>query len=163
VSKRPPDRTVGIPPAAEPTSRDDSEGPRLIVVEGQRPGLSVRLERDETTIGRSDDSDLVLSSSVVSAVHARVARTAQGFAIEDAESTNGVLVNGKALARGERRALEHGDAITISDHLLLFVSRRSLADRTDMSTIHIDRAAVDREVEALLREFPSLRSGERRA
>lgn len=95
-------------------------------------------------------------------MHARVGRGEQGFAIEDADSTNGVLVNGALLARGERRVLDHADVVTISDHLLLFVERRSIVDQTAMSTIHIDRAAASREAEALLREFPSLRPGARR-
>lgn len=153
-----PDRTIELGSGGE--QQPNEPPPALIVVAGRNPGTRLDLGRgapETAVIGRDGDCDLVLESPVVSGRHARVVRGSSGFTIEDDDSTNGVRVNGRQVPAGERHELEHGDAIQLSDHLLLFVSRPSVADRTDFSTIHIDSDRVSRQAEALLREFESLR------
>ena len=120
------------------------------------PG-SVELGPEATTIGREGTNDLVLDSTVVSGLHAEVRRDGDEYVIVDCDSTNGVVVNGSRLPARTESPLQHGDAISISDHLLLFLCRDSSADRMDFSTIQIDKSRATRESEALLKEFPALR------
>jgi pSer/pThr/pTyr-binding forkhead associated (FHA) protein len=148
--------TIAFDGHAAPAGGPSSVPPRLVVVVGVDTGRKLVLDRDEVSVGRDPQNDLVLGSSVVSARHARVRRQDDGFAIEDCDSTNGVRVNGEQLPVGKRRVLRHGDAISISDHMLLFLSRISSADMVDFSTIQIDRDRASREAEELLKEFPGI-------
>ena len=149
--------TIAFDGHGAPPGGDADLPPRLVVVVGADTGRKLVLDRDELSVGRDPQNDLVLGSSVVSARHARVRREGDGFAIEDCDSTNGVRVNGEELPVGQRRLLRHGDAISISDHMLLFLCRSSSADMVDFSTIQIDRDRASREAEELLKEFPGIR------
>ena len=64
------------------------------------------------TIGRSSDCDIVLEAPVVSSVHAilRVLPTGDGYAIEDAGSTNGTFVGSRA-NRVEGKATAYADNV----------------------------------------------------
>ena len=64
------------------------------------------------SIGRSEDCDWVLSASGVSRVHAMVRYLNGIYFIED-RSTNGMLLNGAPLVRGEPSALSEGDRLLI--------------------------------------------------
>lgn len=64
------------------------------------------------SIGRSEDCDWVLSASGVSRVHAMVRYLNGIYFIED-RSTNGMLLNGASLIKGDPSALKHGDRLLI--------------------------------------------------
>jgi type VI secretion system protein ImpI len=64
------------------------------------------------SIGRSEDCDWVLSASGVSRVHAMVRYLNGMYFIED-RSTNGMLLNGTPLIKGEPSALKDGDRLMI--------------------------------------------------
>ncbi|MGN6657018.1 MAG: type VI secretion system-associated FHA domain protein TagH [Rhodanobacter sp.] len=64
------------------------------------------------SIGRSEDCDWVLSASGVSRVHAMVRYLNGIYFIED-RSTNGMLLNGAPLVKGEPSALTDGDRLLI--------------------------------------------------
>ncbi|GLQ99210.1 type VI secretion system-associated FHA domain protein TagH [Dyella mobilis] len=64
------------------------------------------------SIGRSDDCDWVLSASGVSRVHAMVRYLNGIYFIED-RSTNGMLLNGSPLPKGDPASLKHGDRLQI--------------------------------------------------
>lgn len=69
----------------------------------------------ETTggsIGRSEDCDWVLAASGVSRVHAMIRYLNGMYFIED-RSTNGMLLNGTALMKGDPSALNDGDRLLI--------------------------------------------------
>ncbi|MDH4444728.1 MAG: FHA domain-containing protein [Akkermansiaceae bacterium] len=62
------------------------------------PGLTaqpyhIELDRPLITLGRGNDNDLVISSSSVSTHHANLKRTASGYELHDAGSTNGIMVD----------------------------------------------------------------------
>ncbi len=54
-------------------------------------------EKNTFTIGRRDDSDLMLTDAVVSGQHARLERQQDGWMIADLDSSNGTEVNGQAI------------------------------------------------------------------
>jgi pSer/pThr/pTyr-binding forkhead associated (FHA) protein len=140
-----------MPLPMERAAADDSE-PMLVVVEGLEPGRRFPLRAGETTIGRRAGHHVVLPSPAVSNDHARIEARDGQFWIEDLESTNGVAVNGGRVAADQPRRLGNGDAIRISDHLLLF-HHGSAARATVAQTIEIDRAAAEATVEELLKEI----------
>jgi pSer/pThr/pTyr-binding forkhead associated (FHA) protein len=72
-----------------------------------------------TCIGRTADNDVVIDNAGVSAHHAFIMQDGDVFVIEDANSTNGVFVNGQ---RVTRKQLQFGDEITIFKHILKFTA-----------------------------------------
>lgn len=69
-------------------------------------------EGRDGSIGRSEDCDWVLSSSGVSRVHAMI-RCLNGIYFIEDRSTNGMLLNGVPLLKGEPSALKQGDRLQI--------------------------------------------------
>lgn len=72
-------------------------------------------------IGRSAESDLVLSHGTVSRRHAAISLTGQGWVIKDLNSTNGTYLNGKEIAEA---LLKPGDVVEIGDSELLIEEGR---------------------------------------
>ncbi|MFN2460370.1 MAG: FHA domain-containing protein [Candidatus Velthaea sp.] len=75
--------------------------------------------RDGLWIGRADDNDVIVADARVSRHHARVVGDGEAFAIEDAGSSNGTFVDGRA-ARRER--LTAGSIVTVGDTYLRVVT-----------------------------------------
>ena len=69
-------------------------------------------EGRDGSIGRSEDCDWVLSASGVSRVHAMI-RCLNGIYFIEDRSTNGMLLNGAPLIKGEPSALKQGDRLQI--------------------------------------------------
>ncbi|RUL77703.1 type VI secretion system-associated FHA domain protein TagH [Dyella choica] len=88
-----------------------------LVVQGQQAAqFGSRSQRTfhakDGSIGRSEDCDWVLSASGVSRVHAMVRFLNGIYFIEDC-STNGMLLNGSPLLKGDPAALKSGDRLQI--------------------------------------------------
>ncbi len=69
----------------------------------------------QLTVGRAPDNDIQLDLLQISKRHAIFSRDAQGWAVEDLRSTNGVYVNGRRLARCRLQAT---DVVQIGPFLL---------------------------------------------
>ena len=83
------------------------------------PAPPLALERDQpTTIGRADDSTIVLSDSTVSRRHAAVEWKDGGFVVRDAGSRNGVFLNGE---RVDQALLKGDDEIRIGERVFTFL------------------------------------------
>lgn len=92
--------------------------PRL-VIKSLQDGLRVYdIAQDSIVIGRGDDADLLLPNISVSRHHARLIVGAESIEIEDMGSSNGTLVNGKAV---ERMTLASGDEISMGKFNLVFM------------------------------------------
>lgn len=72
-----------------------------------------------TKIGRAADNDVVIDNAGVSGHHAAITRDGDSFYVEDFNSTNGVFLNGRRVAREQ---LSYGDEITIYKHKLKFTA-----------------------------------------
>ncbi len=83
----------------------------------------VELDKDQLTIGRSADSDIVLDNAGVSSQHAVIKKQGSGYVIADSGSSNGVFVNGKKI---EAQALEYRDEIQIYNYVLKYMASRGL-------------------------------------
>ena len=71
---------------------------------------SFPLVAPEVLIGRKSDADVVLNNQHVSRHHAKLVKTADGYALQDLGSTHGTFVNE---SRVENKALKHGDKISL--------------------------------------------------
>ncbi len=90
----------------------------LIRIGGEGPLTHVLSRR--TRIGRAAGCELQIESGSVSRHHALVLVGARETIIEDLNSTNGVLVNGRKVTR---HVLSDGDAVTIGESQFRYVSR----------------------------------------
>jgi pSer/pThr/pTyr-binding forkhead associated (FHA) protein len=91
----------------------ESEGGKVLLL--RMPPESVR------TLGRTARADFIVSAALVSRLHCRLtADRADQLIVEDLDSRNGTLVNGK---RVERAVLKPGDQLTVGR--VEFTVRRS--------------------------------------
>ena len=90
---------------------------RLTVIKGFNKGAEFPLELDEITIGRGEDSDIVLNIAEVSRKHAVLTKAEEGYMIRDLGSTNGTFVDKKAI--GGKYLLKPGDTVMLGDAIYL--------------------------------------------
>src|SRR5689334_919987 len=112
---------VGPDSTASLTSTD--RRPVLVALAGELLATPIPLERPEVTLGRALEADVRVNDAKASRLHACISSEvdpASGeatFRIRDLNSTNGTLVNGRAVAEA---TLRHGDKILIGDQLFRF-------------------------------------------
>jgi chromosome segregation ATPase len=104
-----------VNPVASPAADWSAE---LIRVDGERTVTHVLSRR--TRIGRASGCELQIDSSSVSRHHALVVVGPREVIIEDLNSTNGVLVNGRKVSR---QVLSDGDAVTIGEVQFRYFAR----------------------------------------
>ena len=71
-----------------------SNATKLVIVEGDRTGHSIALDRRELTIGRAEDSDLIVDDEFASTHHAKLVLINSDWLIQDLNSTNGTFLDG---------------------------------------------------------------------
>ena len=92
---------------------------RLVVVQGDQVGKAWYLNRPLTFLGRGNDNDIVVLDIAASRKHLRLDRHAEGFRVQDLQSGNGTMLNGRRITREE---LYDGDRIEVGAHVLEFAS-----------------------------------------
>ncbi|MCB5186581.1 FHA domain-containing protein [Methylobacillus caricis] len=92
------------------------------------------LDQGRLTIGRRPNSDIRLENLAISGEHAVVSTTDGESYIEDANSTNGTLVNGKAI---NRHLLQDGDVIGLGRHQIEYREEDIAASRGFERTIMV--------------------------
>jgi hypothetical protein len=88
--------------APAPGRRDGgrrSAARRLVVTEGPLAGTTVTLTDAPVTLGRADDSTLVLTDDYASSRHARLVPGDDAWLLEDLGSTNGTFLDGSKVSR----------------------------------------------------------------
>jgi pSer/pThr/pTyr-binding forkhead associated (FHA) protein len=108
-------------------NEDPADGPRqnrdqipkavLEVVNGLNQGQSFDIRSHQTTIGRSEDNDIILPLETISACHAKFVFADGSWMIRDQGSFNGVFVNNRKVTSQQ---LESDDRITIGDVVMQF-------------------------------------------
>ena len=106
---------VGSSATAAPAADWSAE---LIRIDGERPVTHVLSRR--TRIGRATGCELQIDSGSVSRHHALIMVGPRESVIEDLNSTNGVLVNGRKVSR---QVLCDGDAVTIGETQFRYMAR----------------------------------------
>jgi len=77
----------------------------------------IDLDHGTVTIGRATDNDIRLDDSAVSSHHAKIVTFFNVSYIEDLDSTNGTIVNGRVI---KKYTLHTGDIVLLGKHQLLF-------------------------------------------
>ncbi|MBN2025559.1 MAG: DUF3662 and FHA domain-containing protein [Actinobacteria bacterium] len=111
---QPPTEKVG---AGQQYARAENRLGVLTMLGGEKAGISHKLEKVKTSIGRAEENDLVLADPRASRFHAEIDRTPSGYIVRDLESTNGTMVRGRKV---QQRLLEDGDTLTIGETEIRF-------------------------------------------
>src|ERR1044072_4508047 len=97
--------------------------PVLVALAGELMATPIPLERAEVTLGRALEVDVRVNDGKASRLHASIKSEVDAvsgesvFKIRDLNSTNGTLVNGRAITEA---VLRHGDKILIGSQLFRF-------------------------------------------
>lgn len=93
----------------------------LIVRRGADAGSRFLLDTENTTVGRSQDADILLDDISVSRRHAVFTRTDQGVVVKDVGSLNGTYVNRQMV---DEQLLQPGDEVQIGKFRLVYYAAR---------------------------------------
>ncbi|MGA9723159.1 MAG: FHA domain-containing protein [Candidatus Binatus sp.] len=112
--QRAPARPSQSPITAPPRGVGNTQGARLVAVDRIDPvPAEYSLMKDEITIGRGEDNDVVIPHASVSRQHARLMRRDGGFELMDLNSTNGSYVDDRQI-RGSA-FLSAGSRVRLGD------------------------------------------------
>ena len=89
----------------------------LVSLGGPDQGKDYRMMKEKTSIGKSEESDLVIKSDFISRNHAMLVHEKGKFILNDLESTNHTFVNDKKISR---RILKDNDLIKFGEALYKF-------------------------------------------
>lgn len=91
----------------------------LLVIKGPNIGDKFFIDREESFIGRSPESDVLLDDITVSRKHVIIRKDEEGCRIIDAGSLNGSYLNGNIV---EEAVLQDGDRLQIGKYIFLYFS-----------------------------------------
>lgn len=86
---------------------------KIIFRGGVQAGKEFQISDEEITLGRDLGSTIVLDDVQISRNHLRIYREKGDLFVEDLKSTNGSLLNGKALKKAQK--LKNGDIVTMGE------------------------------------------------
>jgi pSer/pThr/pTyr-binding forkhead associated (FHA) protein len=125
---------------------------KIIINRGSFRLDEVVFEQGTTTIGRASDNTIALEDTAVSSHHAKIVTLFHTSYIEDLDSTNGTLVNGKSV---QKRTLRSGDVVALGNHQLLFQSDNDTQKTSETSETLMLKGS---EVKQRLSEFMQAQS-----
>ncbi|ROS26163.1 FtsK/SpoIIIE domain-containing protein [Cellulomonas sp. PhB150] len=128
-------RAGSVVTLVDPAHDDAVAGARVQVLTGPAAGLDVEVPRGLATLGRGEDSDVVIDDPMVSRSHARVLVGAH-VEIVDAGSSNGVVVGG---GRVDRAVVGPSDYVLLGDSVLR-VTPLAPDDRDDSAVVMFNRS-----------------------
>lgn len=76
------------------------------------PFEKYQISKNETTVGRNQKADIVLDDQEVSSFHAKFILKNNSLIVEDTDSVNGIVVNGKKV---NKQTLAEGDTVNIGN------------------------------------------------
>jgi ABC transport system ATP-binding/permease protein len=107
---------VEVPPQQVP----ESHRAKLVGISGKHRGEELLLDRSPIRLGRSEENDLRIEHPSISRKHLRLHLDNGTWKVMDAESRNGVRVNGEPYAQ---IGLRHGDVVEVGHLRYAFVER----------------------------------------
>ena len=103
------------------------DGDKRLLIRSEGDSEVVHVLTRKTSVGRTPDNDLQIDAKFISRHHAVILAGPAHTIIEDLNSTNGVLVNGRRITR---QTLKDGDSVVIGKTVFRFAVR-PVADRSD--------------------------------
>jgi hypothetical protein len=91
----------------------------LLVIKGPNIGDKFFIDKEESFIGRSPESDVLLDDITVSRKHVIIQKDNKNCRIIDAGSLNGSYLNGNIV---EEAVLQDGDRLQIGKYIFLYFS-----------------------------------------
>jgi len=107
------------PPLPRVATALPGEKPKLIIINGPKPGQIVNLEEGETIIGRSETATIMIDEPSVSREHGKIVLRENYCQILDMGSSNGLKINGIQI---KEHYLSHGDTIELGNILIRFIA-----------------------------------------
>jgi len=89
----------------------------LVSLEGPDKGKDYRIIKEKTSIGKSEDSDILIKNDFVSRNHAVLFYEKHKYVLNDLQSTNHTCVNDKKISR---RILKDNDVIKFGEAVYKF-------------------------------------------
>ena len=136
--------------SSDSSERSTERRPALVFLRGELLAVPIPLERNEVTLGRALEADIRINDSRASRLHARItterdeATGETRYRLNDLKSTNGTLLNGKAI---DQEFLQDGDKFEVGDQFIRF----AMLDEIDREFQHqIHRLLVHDELTGLL-------------
>ena len=96
------------------------DGDKRLLIRSEGDSEVVHVLGRKTSVGRTPDNDLQIDAKFISRHHAVILAGPAHTIIEDLNSTNGVLVNGRRITR---QTLKDGDSVVIGKTLFRFAVR----------------------------------------
>jgi len=82
------------PAGAKPS---EQKATKIVVTAGEKIGTEIALSGRQLTIGRAGDSDLIVDDEYTSTHHAKLVFINGEWLVQDLDSTNGTLLDGKKI------------------------------------------------------------------
>ncbi|MCL1961867.1 MAG: FHA domain-containing protein [Desulfovibrionaceae bacterium] len=121
--------------------------PKLIVSIDNVVVKEVQLTKDRSTIGRRPYNDVVIDNLAVSGKHATIDLADGRATLEDAGSTNGTYVNGRAI---KTQTLEHNDIIQIGKYQIKYLESNGGSALAGLAATAASPAGSDNASTALM-------------
>jgi len=120
----------------------------VITYDGQR--YSFQIEKENITIGRSNDNNLILFDTSISRHHAQIKNTKEGYLLTDLGSYNGIKVNEKSI---QSILLKNNDKIKIGLTSLIFLAGKKDGLLPENSLILTLDSHYEKEHKEILKSF----------
>ncbi len=98
--------------------------PKLLLKFNAAVIKEIPVEKDEITIGRKPDNDVVVDNPAVSGHHARIVHQAGAWVVEDLNSTNGTFMQERRILKAN---LHHKDEVGVAKHMIVFINEEEAA------------------------------------
>ena len=127
---------------------------KIIINRGSFKLDEVVFEQGTTTIGRASSNTISLDDTAVSSHHAKIVTLFHTSYIEDLNSTNGTLVNGKTI---HKHSLHSGDVIAVGNHQLLFQSDyNAYKDAENSETVMLKGSEIKKKLSEFIQAHSEL-------
>jgi general secretion pathway protein A len=122
---------------------------KLVLSTDGKTVAELHLVPGRKVVGRTPDNDLQIDSKFISRHHCQLVTGSDGLTVvEDLNSTNGIVIQGK---RVRRHTLRDGDVVVIGQHEILYVdeSAAHLADtQDDLPRVEVSAANEEPDADA---------------
>lgn len=128
--------------------------PSIHVIEKDGRISDYPILKEETTIGRGKENDIVLKYNTISRHHAKIIKSKKDYFLVDLGSFNGTWVNGKSI---QKIRLNHEDKIKIGVTKLIFVTKKVKMGRYTDSDVLISGTEDSQDDQRIIKSAPQAR------